>query len=42
MHKIKAKVQVVLVLKNPPDNAGATRDMGLIPGLQRSPGGRNG
>ena len=30
------------MLKNPPDNAGATGDMGLIPGLQRSPGGRNG
>ena len=30
------------MLKNPPDNAGATGDMGLIPGLRRSPGDRNG
>ena len=29
------------VVKNPPVNAGDTRDAGLIPGLQRSPG-RNG
>ena len=27
------------VVKNPPVNAGDTRDAGLIPGLQRSPGG---
>ena len=34
--------QVVLVVKNPPANAGDIRDMGLIPGLGRSPGGGNG
>ena len=28
--------------KNPPANAGEIRDMGLIPGLGRSPGGRHG
>ena len=28
----------MLVVKNPPANAGDTRDMGLIPGLGRSPG----
>ena len=30
------------MLKNPPANAGAAGDSGLIPGLGRSPGGRNG
>ena len=30
------------MVKNPPANAGDLRDMGLIPGLGRSPGGRNG
>ena len=34
--------QVVLVVKNPPINAGDIRDMGLIPGSGRSPGGRHG
>ena len=34
--------QVVLVVKNPPDNAGAAGDVSLIPGLGRSPGGGNG
>ena len=34
--------QVALVVKNPPANAGDVRDAGLIPGLGRSPGGRNG
>jgi len=29
------------VVKNPPDNAGDTRDTGSIPGLGRSPGGGN-
>ena len=29
-----------LVVKNPPVNAGDLRDMSLIPGLGRSPGGR--
>ena len=31
--------QVVLVVKNPPANAGDLRDIGSIPGSQRSPGG---
>ena len=30
------------VVKNPPVNAGDTGDMGLIPGLGRSPRGGNG
>ena len=30
------------MVKNPPANAGDTRDMGLIPGLERSPGVGNG
>ena len=34
--------QVVLVVKNPPANAGDIRDMGSIPGLGRSPGGGHG
>ena len=34
--------QVVLVVKNLPVNAGDIRDMGLILGLGRSPGGGNG
>ena len=34
--------QVALVVKNPPANAGDERDMGLIPGLGRSPGIGNG
>ena len=34
--------QVVLVVKNPPDNAGAAGDVSLIPELGRSPGGGNG
>ena len=29
---------MVLVVKNPPSNAGDIRDMGSIPGLVRSPG----
>ena len=33
--------QVVLVVKNPPANAGDIRDMRLIPGLGRSPGEGN-
>ena len=32
--------QVALVVKHPPANAGDIRDMGSIPGLGRSPGGR--
>ena len=34
--------QVGLVLKNLPANAGDVRDIGLIPGSGRSPGGRHG
>ena len=30
------------VVKNLPANAGATGDLGSIPGLERSPGGGNG
>ena len=33
---------MVLVVKNPPANAGDARDAGLIPGLGRSPEGGNG
>ena len=33
--------QVTIVVKNPPANAGDLRDMGLIPGSERSPGGGN-
>ena len=33
--------QVVLVVKNPRANARDTRDVGLIPGSGRSPGGRH-
>ena len=34
--------QVVVVVKNPPANAGDARDVGLIPGSGRSPEGGNG
>ena len=34
--------QVVLVVKNLPTSAGDIRDVGSIPGLRRSPGGRHG
>ena len=34
--------QVALVVKNLPANAGDTRDMDLIPRLERSPGEGNG
>ena len=34
--------QMALVVKNPPANAGDVRDVGLIPGLGRSPGGGHG
>jgi len=33
---------VVLVVKNPPANAGDRRDLGLIPGSGRAPGGGHG
>ena len=32
----------MLVVKNPPADAGEVRDAGLIPGLGRSPGGGHG
>ena len=35
-------MSVTLVVKNPPANEGDTRDAGLIPGSERSPGGGNG
>ena len=34
--------QVVLALKDPPANAGDVRDIGMIPGSGRSPGGGHG
>ena len=34
--------QVVLVVKNPPANAGNIKDVDLIPGSGRSPGGGHG
>ena len=34
--------RVVLVVMNPPASAGDIRDSGLIPGLEKSPGGGNG
>ena len=33
--------QVALMVKNPPANAGDTRDVGSIPGSGRSPGGEH-
>jgi len=33
---------MVLVVKNPPANAGDVRDVGSIPGSRRSPGGGHG
>ena len=33
---------VVVMVKNPPANAGHVRDSGLIPGSGRSPGGGHG
>ena len=40
--KIYKYLQVALVLKNSPANAGDTRDMNLTPGSGRSPGIGNG
>ena len=34
--------QMALVVKNTPANVGDSRDVGLIPGSRRSPGGGNG
>ena len=39
---INGASQLVLVVKNPPAHAGDLRDVGLIPGLGRSPGGGDG
>ena len=39
---INRSSQVAIVVKNPPLNAGDTRDTVSIPGLGRSPGVRNG
>ena len=36
------RASVVLVVKNPPAKAGDVIDVGLIPGLGRSPGGGHG
>ena len=36
------KWKVALVVKNPPANAGDTRDMSSAPGLEKSPGEGNG
>ena len=41
-HKDILFSQVVLVLKNAPANAGNIRDVGLIHGSERSPGGVHG
>ena len=38
-HNTKWASQGVLVVRNPPANAGEVRDMGSIPGLGRSLGG---
>ena len=38
----KGVSQVVLVVKNPPTSRGDIREVGLIPGSGRSPGGGNG
>ena len=40
--KNKRALQVALVVENPPANVGDTRDLGLIPGSGRSPGGGHG
>ena len=40
--KIHLAFHVVLVVKNPPANAGDIRDAGLIPGLGRFPEGGHG
>ena len=37
--KPMTKTEMPLVIKNPPANAGDIRDVGLIHGLERSPGG---
>ena len=42
MHLMHQASQEVLVVKNPPANAGDVRDPGSIPRLGRSPEERNG
>ena len=42
LYHLCRKVGKVLVVKNPPANAGDTRDVGSIPELGRSPGGGHG
>ena len=41
-YKVLRTSQGALVVTNPPANAGDTRDAGLIPESERSPGGRHG
>ena len=41
-YKGQGASQEALVIKNPPANVGDIRDMGLIPGMGRSPGGGHG
>ena len=41
MHLGRKASQVALVVKNPPANAGDVRDVGLIPGSGRFPGGEH-
>ena len=38
----QAESQVALVVKNLPANAGDVRDVGSVPGSEKSPGGGNG
>ena len=42
LHKSKWASQELLTVKKLPANTGDIRNMGLIPGLGRSPGGGNG
>ena len=42
IYLILERNQVVLVVKNPPVNAGNIRDVGSIPGSGRFPGGEHG
>jgi len=39
IYRIPEAFQAVLVINNPPVNAGDRRDAGLIPGSGKSPGG---
>ena len=41
-YKIYRASEVALVVKNMPANAGDIRDVSLIPGLERCPGGGHG